>query len=366
MSIVRDALATAGITINGSNPWDMRVLDDRLENRILAQGTLGLGEAYMDGWWECERLDMFFDRVIRARLHERIPRNLRVLLSYIKAQVVNMQSKSRAFHIGQFHYDLGNLLYEKMLDHRMIYSCGYWKDATTLDDAQEAKLDLICRKLQLKPGLRVLDIGCGWGGLARFMAEKYGVTVIGITVSKEQAALARTTCAGLPVEIRLQDYRDLDEQFDRIVSVGMFEHVGLKNYRTFMKVARRCLNDDGLFLLHTIGSEARGGNDPWIHRYVFPNGRIPAVREIAAAAEQLFVMEDWHNFGTYYDNTLMAWEENFRRAWSELKQKYDERFYRMWRYYLLSCAGSFRARSNELWQVVFSKNGVLGGYASVR
>lgn len=251
----------------------------------------------------------------------------------------------------------------------MTYTCGYWKDAKTLDEAQEAKLDLVCRKIGLKKGDRVLDIGCGWGSFAQYAAEKYGASVVGVTVSKEQVALGSERVKGLPVEIRLQDYRAIsDGPYDHIVSLGMFEHVGHKNYRTYMKKVHELLKDGGLFLLHTIGSnQLTPISDPWIDRYIFPNGMLPSVQQLGASIEKLFVMEDWHNFGADYDKTLMNWYLNFEKAWSSLKEKYGERFCRMWRYYLLFTAGAFRSRqNNQLWQIVLSKNGVPGGYQSIR
>ena len=254
-----------------------------------------------------------------------------------------------------------------MLDTRMVYTCAYWKDATDLDAAQTAKLDLVCRKIDLQPGQKILDIGCGWGSFACYAASEYGAEVVGVTVSKEQAELARKRCAGLPVEIRLQDYRDVTEQFDHIISLGMFEHVGDKNFRSYMEKVHQCLKDDGLFLLHTIGHMLTVKNgDPWINRYIFPNSQIPSVYHIGKAIDNLFVMEDWHNFGADYDRTLLVWYNNFKQHWPELKKNYDDRFYRMWRYYLLMCAGVFRARYIQLWQIVLSKNGIPGGYYSVR
>jgi cyclopropane-fatty-acyl-phospholipid synthase len=320
----------------------------------------------MDGWWDCQRLDEFFTRLFRARLDEKV-RSWRLLLPYLKARVFNLQKPSRAFQAGQHHYDIGNELYRRMLDRRMIYSCGYWRDAANLDEAQEAKLDLCCRKLGLEPGLRLLDIGCGWGGTLRFAAESYGVEGVGVTVSEAQVELAREACRGLPVEIRLQDYRGLDERFDRVLSVGMFEHVGVKNYRTFMRVVERCLEEGGRFLLHTIGgNRSVAGIDPWMERYIFPDAVLPSVRQIAAAAEGIFVLEDWHGFGPDYDRTLMAWHANFEAAWGELEDQYDERFRRMWRFFLLACAGGFRARSNQLWQILFTPSGIEGGYRAPR
>ncbi|RMG60721.1 MAG: cyclopropane fatty acyl phospholipid synthase [Calditrichaeota bacterium] len=359
-------LAEADVQINGDRPWDLVVHDERLWARVFSRGSLGAGEAYMDGWWDSPRLDEFFHRILKADLDRKIV-PWREFFSVLQARLINRQSGRRAFEVGRRHYDLGNDLYQCMLDRRMIYSCAYWKDAANLDEAQEAKLDLVCRKLLLEPGLRVLDIGCGWGGTARFMAETYRVEVVGITVSRNQAEYAREVCKGLPVEIRLQDYREVRERFDRVVSIGMFEHVGYKNYRTFMEVVHRCLRPEGLFLLHTIGNNRSvTRTDPWIETYIFPNSMIPSASQIARAAEGLFVLEDWHSFGPHYDRTLMAWFHNFHRRWPEIRDRYGERFYRMWKYFLLSSAGSFRARKNQVWQIVFSPGGVPGGYPSVR
>ncbi|MBI4146859.1 cyclopropane fatty acyl phospholipid synthase [Candidatus Woesearchaeota archaeon] len=361
---VQQILAFANIELNGRMPWDPQVHNEAFYSIVLAGGSLALGESYMDGWWDCEQLDVFFTKVLQAELDKKVsPWTL--VFENLKAWVFNLQSKSRAFEIGEAHYDLGNDLYECMLDKRMTYTCAYWKNAKNLDQAQERKLDLVCKKIGLKKGMSVLDIGCGWGSFAKFAAEKYGARVVGITVSKEQVELARQHCRGLPVEIRLQDYRDVFEQFDRVISLGMFEHVGYKNYRTYMEVVHRCLKEGGLFLLHTIGGNISvTSTEPWINKYIFPNSMLPSVSQIASSVEGLFVMEDWHNFGAYYDKTLMAWFKNFNNGWKKLIGRYDERFYRMWKYYLLSCAGSFRSRRNQLWQVVLSKSGVPGGYVS--
>ncbi|BEN57711.1 cyclopropane-fatty-acyl-phospholipid synthase [Serratia marcescens] len=360
--IVEEMLAEAGVAINGPRAWDIRVHNPALFKRILQEGSLGFGESYMDGWWECERLDMLFTRILQAGVDERLPKSLSDIARIAYARLFNRQSRKRAWQVGKEHYDIGNDLFRAMLDPYMQYSCGYWKEAQTLEQAQQDKLRMICEKLQLKPGMTLLDIGCGWGGLAQFAAQNYGVTVHGVTISAEQQKLAQARCAGLDVEILLQDYRDLDRQFDRIVSVGMFEHVGPKNYDTYFSVAARNLKPDGLFLLHTIGSNQTDLNvDAWIDKYIFPNGCLPSVRHIAEASEGRFVMEDWHNFGADYDRTLMAWLENFKRAWPDLMGGYSERFERMFTYYLNACAGAFRSRNIQLWQVLFSPAGVEGG-----
>lgn len=361
--VVQKILEYLDVQINGNRPWDIQVYNLNFYDRILAGGSLALGESYMDGWWRCEALDQFFDRILRARLDKKIKKEKRILSTILRAKTINAQSRSKAYMIGNRHYDIGNRLFSIMLDKRMNYSCGYWDKAETLDEAQEAKLDLICRKMLLKAGMTVLDIGCGWGGFARWAAEKYDVKVLGIAVSREQVKFAREYCQELNVKIELRDYRELKEKFDRIVSIGMFEHVGSRNYRTYMEVVHRCLKADGLFLLHTIaGNTSVNSTDPGINKYIFPNSMLPSAKQISSASERLFVLEDWHSFGQYYDQTLMAWYQNFTKGWDKIKDMYDERFYRMWTYYLLSCAGSFRARRNQLWQIVFSRKGIRGGY----
>ena len=355
------------ISFNGPSPADPQVHDDRFYDRVLAGGSLALGESYMDGWWDCASLDGFFHRVMAAGLDTKVINKATLAWAFMKAWLTNLQRPSRAHQIGERHYDIGNDLFEAMLDKRMIYSCAFWNGAPGLDAAQEAKLDLICRKLRLEPGQKLLDIGCGWGGLAAFAAERYGVEAVGVTVSKEQAEWGCRACQALPVDIRLEDYRLLNEQFDVIVSVGMIEHVGHKNYRTYFKKAAECLKPGGLFLVQTIASNTTSTcTDPWIAKYIFPNSLLTSAKQLTDASEGLMVMEDWHSFGPDYDRTLMAWHQNFGAAWDRLSGRYGERFGRMWRYYLLSCAGSFRARAIQLWQIVFSKGGVPGGYERLR
>ena len=357
-------LERADVRVDGDRPWDIRVRDERAVDRILAYGNLGLGESFMAGWGEIERVDEFIDRVLRAGLAREAGRSPRLWLHALKARLLNCQTQDRCWDVGERHYDLGNAFYRDMLDPRMTYTCGFWGDgAETLAEAQERKLEIICRKLDLKPGQRVLDIGCGWGSFMIYAAEHYGVECVGLTISKEQAALGRELAGDLPVEFRLMDYRDVDESFDHVVSVGMFEHVGRHNYEEYMQVARRCLKPDGLFLLHTIGNNHEGAPpDPWIGKYIFPNGELPAMQQVIDACEDRFVVEDIHNFGADYDRTLMAWYDNFDRAWSRWRNDYGDTFGRMWKYYLQSCAGGFRAREIQLWQFVLSPSGARGGY----
>lgn len=366
--ITEGILGFAGVKINGNNPWDIQIHNDEFFKRAITEGELGMGESYMDCWWDANKVDELIYKILRAKLDEKIRLKKSILMKLVTARLLNMQSKQRAFVIGEKHYDLGNDLFQNMLDKRMNYSCAYWKGANSLDEAQENKLELICRKLYLKPLMRILDIGCGWGAFGKYAAEKYDVEVVGITVSKNQVELGRKLCGSLPVEFRLIDYRNINEKFDRIVSVGMVEHVGCKNYKTFFEIANKCLKDEGLFLLHTIGNfKSEKTSNPWTNKYIFPNGMLPSVAQIGKAIENLFVMEDWHNFGIDYDKTLMAWHNNFVKNWDKLENKYSERFFRMWKYFLLSAAGSFRSRRyNQLWQIILSKNGITGGYESIR
>lgn len=372
--MVREILAPADVKINGDRPWDIQVHDERFYSRVISGGSLAFGESYMDDWWDSAALDETIARIMHIGVHQKAAVDFNALLLYVSARVINQGSKKHSHKIGEKHYDTGNDLFEAMLDKTMMYSCAYWSDlqrgteAKSLEEAQLAKLDLICRKLKLKPGMRLLDIGCGWGGMAKFAAEKYGVSVVGLTVSKEQAELARERCKGLPIEFKLEDYRKLKgEKFDRIVSIGMFEHVGPKYYRTYMEAASSLLKDDGIFVLHTIGRNFSGkGTDPWINKYIFPGSVLPSMSQIHKAAEHIFIMEDWHNFGQDYDKTLMAWHQNFEKAWPTLKDKYSHRFYRMWNYYLLACAGLFRSRQGQLWQMVLTKGMTRDRYVPER
>lgn len=362
-----EMLALAGVTVGGKNPWDVQILDNRLERRIFTGGSLAVGDSFVDKWWTANNLDQFIYTLANSELTNNVM-GTGVWFSDLLSRVMNLQSVRRAFQIAKKHYDINDDVYRSMLDSSMAYTCGYWKDAENLEEAQRAKADLVCLKLGLGPGMRLLDIGCGWGGFAEYAAREYGVKVVGVTVSVEQAKVARERVQGLPVDIRVQDYRSiLNEKFDRITTIGMIEHVGYKNYRTFFETVRRLLNSDGLFLLHTIGSpDSRTRGEPWVNEYIFRNGMLPSLQQLSGAAEKLCIIEDVHNFGADYDRTLMAWWNNFNDHWDEIRVRYDERFYRMWQYYLLSFAGMFRSRNLQLWQIVFSPSGVPGGYTSIR
>ena len=356
--LITELLSQAGISLNGKKPWDIQIHDDRLYQRLLSDTDLGLGESYMDGWWDCEALDEFINKILRARLHKELLGNWKTTLYVLKTKLFNRQKKSRAPQVAKKHYDIGNDLYKAMLDIRLNYTCAYWKNAQNLDEAQEDKLDMVCKKINLKQGMTVLELGCGWGSFAKYAAEKYGAHVVGINISREQVQLGRELCRGLPVELRLQDYREVDGKYDAVISIGIFEHLGYKNYRTYMEVVNRCLKDDGIAFIHTIGTNtSKTYTNRWTDKYIFPNGMLPSIAQIAHAMEGLFVMEDWHNFGPDYDKTLMAWYQNFNNAWPKFKNTFGGRFYRMWRFYLLGSAGTYRSRTNQLWQIVITKEG---------
>ncbi len=359
-------LDAAGISVNGPEPWSLRVHDERLWDRAIAEQQLGFGEAYMDGWWDCDRVDMLLTKLLDFDVQRQLKVRPKLMVTAAKSWMINRQTKSKATNNAQHHYDIGNDLYERMLDKRMVYSCAYWDGAHNLDDAQEAKLDLICRKLQLQPGMRLLDIGCGWGGLLHFAAERYGIEGVGISPARNQVDIATTRCEGMPIAIHEMDYRDLQGQFDRIVSVGMMEHVGPKNLKTFFDTCDRLLHKDGMMLHHTIGSLiSKQHTDPFFDKYIFPGGVLPSLAQFSRAAEPYWVIEDVHNFGPDYDKTLLAWNENISSRWSEIPA-YDERFQRMWHYYLMGSAAGFRARSLQLWQIVMRRRGTDDKYQSVR
>ena len=355
--LLESMLNQAGVTINGPHPWDLHIHDDRFLARLMREKSLGLGESYMDGWWDCERVDQLIYRLLRIDIEELVAGKFARLFRMLPRSLLNRQSKKRAMEVADQHYNLGNDLFFSFLDPYKQYSCAYFKETDQLEQAQLNKMALIANKLHLSAQDRLLDIGCGWGGLARYTAEQFGCRVTGINISSEQLKEARASCADLPVQFREVDYRTLNEPFDKIVSVGMFEHVGWKNYRTFFEVAHRCLTKEGRFLLHNIGrnTSVRGIADPWVSKYVFPNSMLPSLAQIAKAVEGLFVIEDVQNIGPHYDPTLMAWNQRFQQAWPTLEARYDQRFKRMWEYYLLSCAGAFRSRSIQLWQTVMTR-----------
>ena len=369
---VEELLLHADIKIGGDRPQDIQVHNDGLYGRVLKDRELGLGEAYMDGWWSSKRPDDTITRILTADLGSKVRLSPSVIASgtasVVKSAVTNRQSVKNARKNAQHHYNIGNDLYELMLDNTMIYSCGYWKKAKTLDQAQTDKLDLICRKLDLKKGMTLLDIGCGWGGFSEYAAKEYGGIVTGISPAEEQVKLAKARTKGLKVTIQQKDYRHMTGQFDRIVSIGMLEHVGVKNYPEFYRVCKKLLKPGGVMLHHTIGANhSYNVNEAkWIDKYIFPGGMIPTLSELVGPAEDMFTMEDVQNFGPDYDKTLMAWHAKFVKNYPKISDTYDEQFYRMWEYYLLMFAAGFRSRGLQLYQVVMRNVEVSDRYDSPR
>lgn len=360
-------LKDAGITVNGSNPWDIQIRSEETWTRLFAQGTLGLGEAYMDGLWDVGDMAEFFNKVLVGRIGDKLRVTPNLLWQIVQAKFLNMQSIERSRRVAKMHYSETDA-YRASLDKRMTGSCGYWPEGVTnVDQAQEAKLDLVCRKIGLRPGQLVWDIGCGWGAFMGFAAEKYGARCVGVTVSPDQAAYGRERYKDLPIEFRVQDYREFEGKTDHVVSMGMFEHVGHKNYRTYFEKARSIVKDDGLFMMHSVASQwSTDTIEPWLEKYIFPGGVIPSMAQIGKAIDGLWSVVDVHNIGPHYDKTLVAWYENFDKNWKQDRTPDEERFYRLWKYYLLCCAGGFRARVLQVWQFVLSPTGVPEGYVFAR
>ncbi len=357
---LRTILQKADLELNGSGPGDPQILDDRAYSMIASGGSLAIGEAYMDKLWDCSDLSVLISRIHEKKIYRDIVA-LDHLPLIIKGVFSNLQSRARSFMVAREHYDLGDDLYTAMLDKRMVYTSGMWKGASSLEEAQERKLDQVCQKLALQSGDRLLDIGCGWGSLMKFAAENYGVRAVGLTVSEGQTALGRKMCEGLPVEFIIQDYREYydAEGFDHVASIEMIEAVGPKNFRTYFEKAHELLRPGGHFFLQAIGSEdAVPKADRWMDKYIFRNGILPSLPQIERASRGLFNFEYLDNIGPDYDPTLMAWWERFDAAYPTLKANnpvYDERFYRMWKFYLQSCAGLFRAKVTHDWHILFSK-----------
>ncbi len=359
-------LEAAGVPTNGPQPWSIQVHNERLWDRVISQRQLGFGESYMDGWWDCPELDTMISKLLAINPLEYFKPSPTLALHAVRSYLRNNQTKNRAAKNAKHHYNIGNDLYTRMLDQEMVYSCGYWARASTLAEAQLAKFDLICRKLDLKPGMRLLDIGSGWGGFLRYAVKNYHVVGTGISPAENQIDLARQKSVGLHINFIQQDYRDLQGKFDRIVSIGMMEHVGPKNYRVFFEKCDDLLEVHGQMLHHTISSNlTKQVTDPFFERYIFPGGVLPSLAQIAKAAENLFVIEDVQNFGPDYDRTLMEWHKNISSTWHEIPQ-YDERFKRMWNYYLLASAAGFRTGNLQLLQCVFQRNGQRPTYIASR
>lgn len=380
-SIVKSLLAKAEITINGTKPWDIQIHDVRCYDRFLKDRSLGFGEAYMDGWWDAYTLDETVAKIVQAKIEDQLQFNKNLALYLLKRKMFSPSAQKHSHMDVSRHYDFGHELFEAMLDPDLNYSCGYWKNLgnpqtawkipRNLRKAQQAKLAHVCRKLLLKKGLRILDIGCGWGNVLAYATTHFGVRATGVTLSKRQASYIKNHMKGHAIKILSEDFREIEHVlYDRIVSIEMIEHLTYRYYALYFKKVASLLKSDGVFLLQTIGAnKTKYANDPWVEKYIFPNTHIPSLAQIAKEVENLFVVEEVENFGAYYYPTLMSWFRNFHKNWKRLaimnNEKYNDRFYRMWKFYLLASAGCFKAGKLQLWQIVFSKRNTLGVYPAL-
>jgi cyclopropane-fatty-acyl-phospholipid synthase len=331
----------------------VRLSDTDLPRRLILNPDLAVGEAYTDGTLTIENDDVHGLLALAMRNDARanglaIQRALNVM-RHLARRWRQFNPATRARRNVAHHYDLSGELYDLFLDRDRQYSCAYFTDpGMSLDDAQEAKKRHIARKLRIEPGMRVLDIGCGWGGMGLTLARDFGARVVGVTLSEEQHRIARARAgeAGLSdrVDFRLMDYRDVTETFDRIVSVGMFEHVGVPHYREYFGNVRERLDPSGIALIHTIGRmEPPGITSPWIDRYIFPGGYCPSLSEMASAIEnEALYLTDLEVWRLHYAETLRHWHDRFMANVDRARDLYDERFCRMWRFYLVSSEQAFR------------------------
>ena len=355
-------------TLYGDKTGDtigLTISDQKLLRRMLINPDMAFGEGYMSQGLTLEKddLDGFFHLVLKNRNKGGgwIFQSSRALRHLVRSTLLR-NPIGRAQENVAHHYDLSAELYDIFLDEDRQYSCAYFAQPDmSLEDAQIAKKRHIARKLCLTPGMRVLDIGCGWGGMALTLAQEFDVHVTGVTLSQEQHALAneRVRTAGLSdkVDIRLQDYRHVTEQFDRIVSVGMFEHVGPRNYTEYFAHLDRLMGSDGAALIHTIANNGPPQiTSPWIAKYIFPGGHIPSMREIAPHYEKTSLhLTDVEVWRLHYAETLKHWHERFMAQEAEVNSLYDDTFVRMWRYYLKASEHTFRAGRQVVYQMQFSR-----------
>lgn len=345
---------------------DLVVYSDDVYLEWLCNGQLGIGETYMAGKWEAtgSTLDEIFTKLMGLPWEKKrkLFKSWNTKFATIAARLTNYQSKARAGMIGAHHYDLGNDFFELWLDSCMQYSCAYWKNAETLEEAQLNKLRMIAQKLKLEPGMKVLEIGFGWGGLACFLAKNYSVHVTGITVSEQQLHGAKKKAESLGLEsvtdFHYADYREMKGEYDRVVSIAMMEAVGYKNLKDYYSTISRCLKPGGIALVHTIANNRSfktSSNAPWIIKYIFPNGFLPSMSQMAKFSEGNLVIEDVQNIGPDYDRTLLEWNQRFQQAVSNGEIFKSKVFVRMWEFYLLYCAAGFRTRSNQVYQVAYTK-----------
>jgi cyclopropane-fatty-acyl-phospholipid synthase len=353
---VERILSTVDVRIGGSRPFDMQVHSDLFYKRVLLEGSVGLGESYMDGLWDCADLEELVFRFVESG----IERRFRLLPGFVTmnalGHLVNRQPRSLGERTSR-HYNTDNDLFASFLGKYKNYSCAFYEEGDDLDTAQLKKMDLICDELCLRPGENVLDIGGGWGEIAKHMASR-GCRITSINIADEQMRAAREHCKGASVDVVKCDYRDVAGTFDKIAIIAMMSHVGHKNHRPLFETVHRHLAPDGLVFVDTVGSAVslQNGN-PWIDKYIFPGIVFPSIQQISRAVEGLFVIEAVRNFGASYVKTLRAWNANLRRAWPRLSHRHDERTRRMFEFFFLTVAGFFRARDFQNWYVVLSPEG---------
>ena len=373
---VRDLFSQVEIEVNGSNPWDPQVHNPAAYNMMVSRGSVGLGETYMHGYWDCEQLDQFFARVTSVDLRKLIPVNFPTVSLAVGAYLKNRQLPKAAWEVGRMHYDLPDEVWEATLDSAMTGSCAYYRNPTdTLEEAQLNKCRMTLDKVGLKSGHSLLDIGVGWAAFSGLAAQEYGAHPIGITVSEGQKAYIHKRY-GEAIDVRVNPWQEteLREPVDCIVSAEMFEHVGSDNYRSFFEFCRRSIKEDGLMNLHTIVRHTPSKHiDPWMDKYIYPGGCIPTLGQITTAVHGLFHVVDVHDIGGHYPATLRAWMDNFRRNWDSVKSLGSARlgmdpevFCRMWLYHYMASAGGFMSSRISVHQIVLSPNGVPGRYQSIR
>ena len=349
------------------NPIQIRLLDKSLNYKLLLNPDLYFGEAYTNGSLIIENgsltdfLEIAFKNIGRSdiNLYSKIFNKIKGTYRYFTNFNRIVNSKKNVSH----HYDISEKLYDLFLDKKRQYSCAYFKNENdSLDDAQTNKIDHIIKKLNIKPNQRVLDIGSGWGSLAIDIAKKTNASVTGITLSKNQFDYSNKKVKemnlGNQVDFKLIDYRQLNEKFDRIVSVGMFEHVGRKFYKTYFNQVSKLLKEDGISLIHTIGSvNSPRDPQPWITKYIFPGGYTPSLSEIAGPIEKSgLIISDMEVLRMHYSHTLRHWKERFLSKKQEVLEMFDEKFMRMWEFYLASCEMAFKWGDQVVFQLQLTKN----------
>ena len=355
---VRKLFSSAGVTINGDNPWDIEVNDDRFYRDVLFRGSLGLGESYLREYWRAADLEELFFRLTSSNLEQISKRLPTQLVNSSVSRLSNRQTPSRALSNAEHHYNLGNDLFFEFLGRYKNYSCGYFRDTDSLDEAQLAKMRRLCDLLELEEGDTLLDVGGGWGEFARFAAENRGCHVTSVNISDSQIRHAREYCRDANVDVVRSDYRDLRGRFSKIAVIAMFTHVGPKNYRQFMQTMHRLLQAGGRMVMETVGAlTATERCEPWTDKYIFPGGIIPSPQQIESACAGLFRLRIVEEFGADYVITLRHWHRNFMAAWPRLSQRYSETTRRMFEYYLLSVAGAFRSSDLLHYHLEFDRIG---------